>query len=58
MSSLAPLTIVLLIIAVTASFTEGSVAWGVLPFILAIANEVARIVVIARGGTPDGDDLS
>ena len=57
MTNLAPLTIVLLVFAVTASFTEGSVAWGAIPFLLAIANELARMVVVARS-TPDGDDLS
>lgn len=57
MSNLAPLTIVLLVIAVTASFTEGSVGWGILPFLLALANEIARMVVVVRG-TPNDDDLA
>lgn len=57
MSNLAPLTIVLVIIAVTASFTEGSITWGALPFLLALGNEVARMIVVAKG-TSNDDNLS
>lgn len=57
MTNLAPLTLVLLVIAVTASFVEGGVVWGLAPFLLALANEIARMIVVARG-TPDDDDLT
>lgn len=49
MNNIAALSAVLLIIGITASFVEGSILWGVLPFLLALGNELARMLILARG---------
>jgi hypothetical protein len=48
MTNLAPLTLVLLVIGVTAALAENSFVWGLGPFLIALANEIARMIVLSR----------
>lgn len=41
-----PITTILLVLAVTASSVENSIAYGALPFLLALVNEIARAVAL------------
>lgn len=41
-----PITTILLALAVTAAAVENSIAWGALPFLLALVNEIARAVAL------------
>lgn len=55
MTNLAPVTLVLLVMAATFSFVGDNVLYGAPFFILALANELARMIVIARGAPDESD---
>lgn len=55
MTNLAPITLVLLVMAATFSFVGDNVLYGAPFFVLALANEIARTFVVARGAPDDTD---